>query len=173
MINQVFYNLDEEKRYTILNAIKKELVGNGIDNTKVVNICKQANIPRSAFYRYFDSLHDAVEALVEHIHQKYQIENMVSNYKEGNSINDSLDLLEKALSNKEEFIVLKYGRQKVKQQAHSMIENNTSDGAVIFEMLLHTVVMFSIAHYKNGIPKEMLIQKFKQYLTTLQKYGIN
>lgn len=65
--HQTFHNLNHEKKNRILNAAKREFVEKGFVHSKVMAICKRAEIPRSAYYRYFDSLEDCLYAVIENM----------------------------------------------------------------------------------------------------------
>lgn len=63
MIKQTFYNLPEEKRQRITDAIFNEFANSAGEKVSINNIIKNANISRGSFYQYFDDKVDLVEVL--------------------------------------------------------------------------------------------------------------
>lgn len=63
MVKKTFYNLSEEKRERIINAVKKEFAENPREKVSINRIIKEANISRGSFYQYFDDKVDLVELL--------------------------------------------------------------------------------------------------------------
>lgn len=65
MIKKTFYNLPEEKRQRIINAIMKEFSSSATEKVSINRIIKAANISRGSFYQYFDDKVDLVEVLTK------------------------------------------------------------------------------------------------------------
>ena len=63
MIKNTFYNLPEEKRQRITDAIFNEFAGSSGERVSINNIIKNANISRGSFYQYFDDKVDLVEVM--------------------------------------------------------------------------------------------------------------
>ena len=63
MIKNTFYNLPEEKRKRITDAIFNEFAGSSGERVSINNIIKNANISRGSFYQYFDDKVDLVEVM--------------------------------------------------------------------------------------------------------------
>lgn len=63
MIKKTFYNLPEEKRQRIIDAILKEFSSSHPEKASINRIIKAANISRGSFYQYFDDKVDLVEVL--------------------------------------------------------------------------------------------------------------
>lgn len=61
MPKQTFYNLKEEKREKIEQALLKEFSNNTFEGASISNIIAEAQIPRGSFYQYFENKEDAVE----------------------------------------------------------------------------------------------------------------
>lgn len=64
MIKKTFYNLPEEKRQRVINAIVEEFAGTENDKVSINRIVQKANISRGSFYQYFDDKLDLVEVLI-------------------------------------------------------------------------------------------------------------
>lgn len=64
MIKKTFYNLPEEKRQRVINAIVDEFAGTENDKVSINRIVQKANISRGSFYQYFDDKLDLVEVLI-------------------------------------------------------------------------------------------------------------
>ncbi len=65
MIKKTFYNLPEEKRQRIIEAIMKEFASSSTEKVSINRIIKEANISRGSFYQYFDDKVDLVEVLTK------------------------------------------------------------------------------------------------------------
>ncbi len=64
MPKQTFYNLKEEKREKIEQALLKEFSNNTFEGASISNIIVEAQIPRGSFYQYFENKEDAVEYII-------------------------------------------------------------------------------------------------------------
>lgn len=64
MPKQTFYNLKEEKREKIEQALLKEFSNNTFEGASISNIIAEAQIPRGSFYQYFENKDDAVEYII-------------------------------------------------------------------------------------------------------------
>lgn len=65
MIKSTFYNLPEEKKNRIIDAILNEFASASTEKVSINRIIKAANISRGSFYQYFDDKVDLVEVLVK------------------------------------------------------------------------------------------------------------
>ena len=65
MIKQTFYNLPEQKRQRVINAVIDEFADTENDKVSINRIVKKANISRGSFYQYFDDKLDLVEVLIK------------------------------------------------------------------------------------------------------------
>lgn len=65
MIKKTFYNLSEEKRQRIIEAIIKEFSDSPTEKVSINRIIKSAQISRGSFYQYFDDKVDLVEVLIK------------------------------------------------------------------------------------------------------------
>ncbi len=59
MPKQTFFNLDDDKRETLIDALKKEFSRVNVHEASISNIVKHAGIPRGSFYQYFEDKEDA------------------------------------------------------------------------------------------------------------------
>ena len=64
MPKQTFYNLKEEKREKIEQALLKEFSNNTFEGASISNIIAEAQIPRGSIYLYFENKEDAVEYII-------------------------------------------------------------------------------------------------------------
>ncbi|TFJ92424.1 TetR/AcrR family transcriptional regulator [Lentibacillus salicampi] len=67
MPKQTFYNLPEEKKQTLINAIEKEFSRVPLYEASISNIVKEADIPRGSFYQYFADKEDAFFFLLDNL----------------------------------------------------------------------------------------------------------
>ncbi len=65
MIKKTFYNLPDEKRNRIVEAIMNEFASAATEKVSINRIIKAANISRGSFYQYFDDKVDLVEILIK------------------------------------------------------------------------------------------------------------
>lgn len=65
MIKKTFYNLPEEKRQRIIDAIMKEFSSSATEKVSINRIIKTAGISRGSFYQYFDDKVDLVDILTK------------------------------------------------------------------------------------------------------------
>ena len=70
-----FINLPEEKKQTLIAAMRKEFSRVPLYDASISNIVKSANIPRGSFYQYFEDKEDAffflLNDLVIHIRNNF------------------------------------------------------------------------------------------------------
>lgn len=65
MPTRTFYNLSEEKRARLTDAIRKEFSRLPFDNVSINKIVKEADIPRGSYYQYFTDKDDLVSFVLE------------------------------------------------------------------------------------------------------------
>ncbi|GEM05411.1 TetR family transcriptional regulator [Halolactibacillus miurensis] len=65
MPKQTFFNLDGDKRETLIEALKKEFSRANVHEASISNIVKHAGIPRGSFYQYFEDKEDAFLYVLE------------------------------------------------------------------------------------------------------------
>ena len=65
MIKRTFYNLPEQKRQRIIDAIVEEFSSSSTEKVSINRIVKAANISRGSFYQYFDDKVNLVEVLTK------------------------------------------------------------------------------------------------------------
>ena len=65
MPKSTFFNLKQEKRKKIEEALIKELSNNYFEQASISNIIKEAEIPRGSFYQYFEDKEDAIRYIIK------------------------------------------------------------------------------------------------------------
>lgn len=65
MIKQTFYNLSDDKKQRITDAIIKELEEYSYNDISINRIVKNAYISRGSFYQYFDDKSDLLKVILE------------------------------------------------------------------------------------------------------------
>lgn len=65
MIKQTFYNLPDDKKQRITEAIIKELDEYSYNDISINRIVKNASISRGSFYQYFDDKADLLRVILE------------------------------------------------------------------------------------------------------------
>lgn len=73
MPKQTFFNLPEDKKTILLDAVEKEFSRVPLFEASVANMVQDAGIPRGSFYQYFDNKEDAFFYLLkEHTKQRQE-----------------------------------------------------------------------------------------------------
>ena len=70
MIKPTFYNLSDDKRKRVLQAILEEFADTDSEKISINRIIKRANISRGSFYQYFDDKLDLVELMADDMMNK-------------------------------------------------------------------------------------------------------
>ncbi|MCR8645916.1 TetR family transcriptional regulator [Paenibacillus sp. N1-5-1-14] len=78
MPKQTFFNLSDDKRQILIDAMMKEFSRVPLHEASVANIVKAAGIPRGSFYQYFEEKDEAYYFLLEQ-HSKENQETFISN----------------------------------------------------------------------------------------------
>lgn len=65
MPKATFFNLKEEKRLKIENALVKEFSRGTLEEVSISNIVQEAGIPRGSFYQYFEDKEDAIKFIIQ------------------------------------------------------------------------------------------------------------
>lgn len=65
MPKQTFYNLKDDKREKIEQALIKEFSQASFEQASISNIIMEAKIPRGSFYQYFEDKEDAVSYVID------------------------------------------------------------------------------------------------------------
>ncbi|MCD5322237.1 MULTISPECIES: TetR/AcrR family transcriptional regulator [Pontibacillus] len=103
MPKPTFYNLNEEKRETLIEAAKEEFSRVSLYDASISNILKKACIPRGSFYQYFEDKEDAFFYLLNE-HAKDQHEHFLQCLKtqDGDLFKAMADLFQTALEQSQE-----------------------------------------------------------------------
>ena len=71
MPKNTFFNLPEDKKQTLMGAVRQEFSRVPLHQASITNIVKSANIPRGSFYQYFEDKEDAFFFLLnKHVEEK-------------------------------------------------------------------------------------------------------
>lgn len=177
MATLVFEKLKKEKKDAIMSAIEVEVLENKIENIKVTNICKEAKIQRSAFYRYFDDVNDAVSTFFKYRHNetvtltKQHLKNANHNMFIA-SIGLFIDLVENHTFIERIKKMIKEGKEINIPKVH---ENNAEmKPETKIEQEIHKIIGFTayglISEYVHDkITKEEAINQFKRYIIILEE----
>lgn len=177
MIHNTFNNLNQDKKNRILQAAKREFINKGFDHAKVQSICTFADIPRSAFYRYFDSLEDCLEAIFENMREEKVslFENLVSGKKGLDQLDSTLEILKIILEDEETFLfyialiksdmfhlpMIKSMRSKFRPPFQKKKE-------VLRKIISRNISGLAQEHYVHGVSKEACIEEYRQILQILK-----
>jgi AcrR family transcriptional regulator len=72
MPKQTFFNLSEDKRQILMNAMKKEFSRVPLHEASIANIVQTAGIPRGSFYQYFEDKEEAYYFMLEQYSKENQ-----------------------------------------------------------------------------------------------------
>lgn len=61
-----------KRQREIENCLLKILLTKNFEEITITELCEEMNMPRKAFYRYFDSKEDALSALIDHTMSEYK-----------------------------------------------------------------------------------------------------
>ena len=61
-----------KRQREIENCLLKILLTKNFEEITITELCEKMNMPRKAFYRYFDSKEDAMSALIDHTMSEYK-----------------------------------------------------------------------------------------------------
>lgn len=178
MIHDTFNNLDPKKKIRILKAAKKEFILKGFDHAKVKSICNAADIPRSAFYRYFDSLEDCLESIFENMHKEKidQLENLIIDKSGLQQLDSTIEILRSILDDEETFLFY-ISLIKSNMLSLPMLRNMQTKFAlplpkkkeVLRKILLRNITGLAEEHYFRGVSKEKCIEEYKMILKILKR----
>ena len=126
MPKSTFYNLSEDKKQKIEEAIKEEFSKHSANKVSISNIIEKAGIPRGSFYQYFEDKDDALKYIINkfiEVENKEIEELLIKN--EGDKITTSVDIFESILgknSDKKERILCKNIIEELKNENTNMFE---------------------------------------------------
>ena len=83
MPKKTFFNLPEEKRLKLINAIKDELERVSFSEISINKIVQRAGIPRGSFYQYFEDKEDMLDCII-YEYREVLIEFVIKIMKESN-----------------------------------------------------------------------------------------
>ena len=126
MPKSTFYNLSEDKKQKIQEAIKEEFSKHSANKVSISNIIEKAGIPRGSFYQYFEDKDDALKYIINkfiEVENKEIEELLIKN--EGDIFQTSVDIFEYILgknSDKKERILCKNIIEELKNENTNMFE---------------------------------------------------
>lgn len=176
MATLVFEKLKKAKKDNILNAIEVEVLENKLENIRATNICKEAKIPRSAFYRYFDDVNDAVSTFFKYKQQ--ETESLTKQHFE-NANHDmfiaSIGLFNDLLDNQTFIerikVLIKQGKEINIPKIHE--HKNDTKHETKLEQEIHRILGYTVfglvsEYVHDKISKEEAKNQFKKYALVLE-----
>ncbi len=123
-----FYNLPDEKRQTLIQAIQAEFSRVPLFDASISNIVKAAGIPRGSFYQYFEDKDDAFFFLLNELseQEKYNFISILTE-REGDLFETAFDFYERMLKEEEHFHFLKNAFLNMTQKIESTFARMISD----------------------------------------------
>ena len=170
--------MNQEKKEKILNAAKREFIENGFAYAKVMSICKRAEIPRSAYYRYFDSLDDSLSAVFENM-EKFKIfkfRDLVMN-SGLDFISVSIKIFEIMLDDEESYLFMStlsrsntFDLPMFRNQRKMDFHNSSKDEIAIRNALMTVIKGFTDEYYTGKKTKEECLEEYT-ILIDMLKHG--
>ncbi len=153
MPSETFERLNLEKKTRILTAARKEFSERVYEEAKVVNICKNADIPRMTFYSYFSSLADIYEYLYANLSQ-YGPEASITDCRIGSQISDWDEYYMKLVESDQGLRILYQNMQSAPLKARMM----------------HHIIMSLTRQYKlKLLSREAYVAEFSEMKASLFK----
>ena len=123
-----FYNLPDEKRQTLIQALKSEFSRVPLFEASVSNIVKAAGIPRGSFYQYFEDKDDAFFYLLNELaeQENYNFLSILSMHN-GDPFETAIDFYKRMLEEEEHFHFLKNALLNMTQKIESSFGRMISD----------------------------------------------
>lgn len=177
IIHQTFHNLNQEKKDKILNAAKREFIEKGFAYAKVMSICKRAEIPRSAYYRYFDSLEDSLSAVFENMEKDkiFRFRNLVLN-SELDFISVTIKILEEMLDDEETYLFMStlsrnntFDFPMFRNKRKMDFYNSSKEEIAIRNALIIVVKGFTEEYYTMKKTKEECLEEYKILIDVLKQ----
>lgn len=127
-----FYNLPEEKRETLILALKNEFSRVPLYDASISNIVKQAGIPRGSFYQYFEDKDDAFFFILNEFAEEehYNFLSILEKHR-GDLFETFEDFYQRMLEEEEHFHFLKNAflnmTQKIEKSFSKMISDTNKN----------------------------------------------
>ena len=145
-----------------------------------MSICKMAGIPRSAYYRYFDSLEDSLYAVFENMEKDkiFRFRQMLMN-SEVDFISVSVKVLEEMLSDEETYLFMSTLSRSntldlpmLKNKRKMDFFNYNEEQIAIRNALMIVVKGFTQEYYSKKKTKEECLKEYK-ILIDILKQGLS
>lgn len=169
MIKKTFYNLPQEKKQRIIDAVMSEFSSSETGKVNINRIIKAANISRGSFYQYFDDKVDLVEVLAKNFVEQ-SFDKLSKTQKSCN--NDIFDTYEKLFD-----IITNFTRDNHKKLIlKNLLKNLRANDDLISEYMLYRFDGLESLHtfcnkfntenlrYKNDDDVKLLAQILTQEL---------
>ena len=92
-----------KRQREIENCLLKILLTKNFEEITITELCEKMNMPRKAFYRYFDSKEDALAAMIDHSMAEYK----------GFVVDKSGELNRSLTAELEEYFIFWYGKREL------------------------------------------------------------
>lgn len=142
-----------------------------------MSICKMAGIPRSAYYRYFDSLEDSLSAVFENMEKDkiFRFRQILMS-SEADFILLSVKVLEEMLNDEETYLFMSTLSRSntldlpMLQNKRKMdFFNNTEEQIAIRNALMIVVKGFTEEYYSKKKTKEECLKEYKILIDILKQ----
>ena len=192
MAKQTFLNLPEEKKFNVLNSLKKEFSRAALKDALVSNINNDAKKPRGRLYQYFENIEDSYYYVIEEYSKdikKYLLDEIKNNNGDIISAYRNLYIYILDIIEKEEnkayfekiFLNMSY-------EVQSMFTPNFNDGlnkiinhvdisnlnissrfniAYVLDIIESTMMNNIIKSYKRNLSREKNIEVFEKELALI------
>lgn len=167
MPSKTFLNLNPAKKNRITSALLKEFSKYPLSKAQVSRIVKDAEIARGAFYKYFDSLNDAYQYLLNKSLKDIHADFTSFNFHDVTFIfNKMQDFIEKIQQSPYfDFFKLHFEFNEVEIGPYQTKKNLGTIGWMI-ATLSHETIKAIFADFQN---QSLYLQRFKQALQLIKE----
>ncbi|WBW97044.1 TetR/AcrR family transcriptional regulator [Oceanirhabdus sp. W0125-5] len=142
-----------------------------------MSICKRAGIPRSAYYRYFDSLEDSLSAVFENMEKDkiFRFRQILMS-SEADFISVSVNVLEEMLNDEETYLFMSTLSRSntldlpmLKNKRKMDFYNHNEEQIAIRNALMIVVKGFTQEYYSKKKTKEECLKEYKILIDILKQ----
>lgn len=157
MPKATFYNLPDEKKMTLIGALKTEFSRVPLFEASISNIVKEAGIPRGSFYQYFEDKEDAFFFLLNNLaeQEKNHFLSLLQTH-DGDLFKTVIEFFERLLDEKEHFHFIKNALLHMTQQVERCFSQIITDNNQHSESFKKTVSLIDKTHLNISCEKDLL-----------------
>ncbi|VEF46733.1 TetR family transcriptional regulator [Bacillus freudenreichii] len=151
-----FYNLPDEKKEILIQALKREFSRVPLFEASISNIVKEAGIPRGSFYQYFEDKDDAYFFLLNELaeQERYNFLSILRMY-DGDLFETAMEFFIRLCNEEEHFHFLKNAFLNMTQKIESSFARRISDNSKNSENFRATAALIDRSRLNISSEKEL------------------